>query len=324
MKKFYYAASLLALASLSVLTSCKKDTVAFPTNPQSNGNTPDLAYTTPWFPIIHDADGIFVSAQVIDEKTVIVSSYFNTYEYGMAKITNATGNFSGLTDAGAITLNDSVMVKSTALSYLSSIANYTLNLSNTATWKIAGNGTIVPAITRILPGTNNPTYSYDVTTWDVKWAPVHPRHLYALPPRPAITHLTTHSSHLDSLFYIAHKDSILTYLTDSTTRVVDSTFNVTTQFIIPIKNYTTNADSVFIYMTDINGLVYKRTALPTDVEATFTPNDFANTSSYDLASFKLQVNAIKYSHLDTVFGGVSKRYYFLKMASSIKYYQATR
>ena len=197
MKKLYYAASLLTLASLSVLTGCKKDTTPFPTNPQNNGTYPDLVYTTPWFPTISDADGIFVSVQVTDEKTVIISPYINLYEYGMAKVANSTGNFSNLADAGAITLNDSVLIKSTALSYLSSITNYTLNLSNTAVWNIAGNGGSIPATT-FTNNVSNPTYSYATDQWDSKWTPIYPRTLYALPPRPAITHLTINSTSSDS------------------------------------------------------------------------------------------------------------------------------
>src|ERR1700741_2436034 len=287
MKKLYYAASLLTLASLSVLTGCKKDTTPFPTNPQSNGTYPDLVYTTPWFPTISDADGIFVSVQVTDEKTVIISPYINLYEYGMAKVANSTGNFSNLADAGTITLNDSVLTKSTALSYLSSITNYTLNLSNTAVWNIAGNGGSIPATT-FTNGVSSPTYSYATDQWDSKWTPIYPRTLYALPPRPAITHLTINSTPSDSAYYKLKKDSILTYLSDSTTHTNDSIYNKTVQYSIPIKHYNTNADSIFIYMTDDKGFVYKRAPLPTDSLASFRPKDFAGYSSYDLPTFKLQ------------------------------------
>ncbi|HXD91856.1 MAG TPA: hypothetical protein VNX01_01515, partial [Bacteroidia bacterium] len=267
MNKLYYAASLLALTSLSVLTGCKKDTTPFPTNPQSNGVYPDLAYTTPWFPTIYDADGIFISNQVTDEKTVIISPYRNLYEYGMAKVTGTTGNFNNLIDAGNVTLNDSVLVKSTALSYLSSITNYTLNLSNTAAWSISGNAS-VPTMTNTLSGANNPTYLNDVTTWDTKWTPIL--------PRPLTVGSSTY--HLDSLY------------------------NATVQYSIPVK--TANADSTIIFMTDnVNGLVYKRTCLSTDTVANFKPNDFPISTVYDLPSFKLQISAIKYNHKDTLFGG---------------------
>ncbi|HKC69839.1 MAG TPA: hypothetical protein VKG26_16505 [Bacteroidia bacterium] len=312
MKKLYYAASLLAVVSLSVLTGCKKDTVAFPTNPQSNGTYPDLAYTTPWFPTISDADGIFISAQVTDEKTVIISPFVNSYEYGMAKVAGSTGNFSSLVDVGTVTLNDSVLVKGSDFSYLSSISNFTLNLGNGAVWNIGGNA---------FTATNtNPTYTYSPTLWDSKWAPVYPRTLYPLPVRPTITHLDSTSTPADSAYYNANKSTITTYLSDSTTHVNDSIYNRTVQYEIPIKNYTANADSVFIYMTDDKGFVYKRTALPTDSLATFKPNDFLGYSSYDLTTFKLQVNAINYQNAIIN----SKKYYFLKMASAIKYYQATK
>lgn len=320
MKKLYYAASLLALTSLSVLTGCKKDTEAFPTKQQTNNTYPDLVYTTPWFPTISDADGIFVSAQVTDEKTVVISPYKNVYEYGMAKIAASTGNFGSLTDGGAVTLNDSILVKGNDLSYLSNISSYTLNLANTAIWNIGGSSS-VSAMT-FTATNNNPTYSYDPANWDSKWAPIYPRTLVPLPPRPYITHLNASSTHSDSVYYNndTNKAMIKTYLADSTTHTNDSIYNLTVQYQIPIKNYTTNADSVFIYMTDANGFVYKRTALPSDSLATFKPNDFAGYSSFDLPSFKLQVNAINYQ--STMVN--SKKYYFLKMASSIKYYQATK
>ena len=185
MKKLYYAASLLTMVSLSVLTGCKKDTVAFPTNPQSNGTYPDLAYTTPWFPTIANADGIFISAQVTDEKTIVISPFANMYEYGMAKIASSTGNFNNnLVDGGTIILNDSILAKSTALSYLSSITNYTLGLSNRISWSIAGNGSSVSAITHTWSATSNPIYNYDPATWDSKWVPILPRKLYPVPPYP--------------------------------------------------------------------------------------------------------------------------------------------
>ncbi|HTA61449.1 MAG TPA: hypothetical protein VK835_03295 [Bacteroidia bacterium] len=321
MKKLYYAASLLTLASLSVLTSCKKDTTPFPTKSQSNGNYPDLVYTTPWFPTIADADAIFVSAQVTDEKTVIISPFKNEYEYGMAKLASGTGNFSTLLDGGAITLNDSVLAKSTALSYLSSISNFTLNLSNTARWHKAANGTDT-AFTFTSPRVN-PTYSYDPALWDSKWAPIYPRTLVAVPAYPFDT-IPFPYKHRDSLNYpnLTYKGAVALYKSDSTTHSVDSIYNATVQYTIPIKNYTTNSDSVFIYMTDDKGFVYKRTCLPTVDSAAFRPNDFPTPfyANYDLATFKLQVNAINYQ--PAIIN--SKKYYFLKMASAIKYYQPTK
>lgn len=310
MKKIYYAASLLTLASLSVLTGCKKDTTPFPTNPQSNGNYPDLVYTTPWFPTFSDADGIFISAQVTDEKTVIISPFMNEYEYGMAKVANSTGNFSSLADAGTITLNDSILNKSTALSYLSSLTNYTLNLSNTAVWNIAGSGS-VPATT-FTNNVSSPTYSYTPDQWDAKWVPIYPRTLHH---PSALTYSTIPHNALDSAHDLAAYNSALaTYITDST-------YNATNQYSIPIKLFTSNADSIFIYMTDDKGFVYKRIpSLLTDTITSFKPNDFAGYSSYDLPTFKLQINAIKYN--STMVG--TKKYYFLKMASAIKYYQATK
>jgi hypothetical protein len=275
MKKIFYTSSVLVALSLTLFTGCKKDTVAFPAKTQTDGTYVDLVYTTPYFPTVADADGILIAAQVTNQKTVIVSPFSNEYEYGMAKFTNATGNFSNLTDAGSITVNDSVLTKTTALEYLSSITNYTLNFSNQSAWNISGNSSNnIPALTYTLTG-SNPSYTLDITSWNSNWTPSYPQSL----------------------------------VTDS---------NVL--FTIPIKQYTSNADSVAIAMADNNGFSYHRTVSANDAVAKFRANDFAGYSTYDLKTFNLQVNAIKYN--STAAG--TKKYYFLKMQANIKYYQATK
>ena len=319
MKKIFYTSALLIVTlSLTVFTSCKKDEGPFPSNTQSNGVSPDLVYITPIFPNIANASGIIISAQVYDEKTVIISPFQNNYEYGMAKFTNVPGNFSSLVDVGSITLNDSNLVKSNVFSYLSSITTFSLNLSNTTSWKFGGNSNLT-GFTHTLNGVY-PTYADSFQKWDSKWTPIYPRTLYPVPTRPTITHLNPHSTAADSAYYNQNVSTIKTYLSDSTTHYNDSVYNVTVQYNIPIKNYISNADSVMIAMIDGSNFSYIRTVAPTDSLAGFKPNDFAGYPEFTLATFKLQINAIKYQ--DTVIN--AKNYYFLKMGSYIRYYGATK
>jgi hypothetical protein len=316
MKKIFYTASVLATLSVTLFTGCKKDTVAFPDKAQSNGTYSDLAYITPYFPAIADADGILIAAQVTNQKTVIISPYINIYEYGMAKFTNSTGNFASLADAGSITVNDSNLVKSSALSYLSSTSTYSLNFSNSAAWNIGGNGSF-QGTTYTLTGAN-PTYSNSFANWDSKWTPIYPKPLYVVPARPIKSNYTGASGSPGDT--IQFKADYSTYITDSVTHYKDSVYNATNQYSIAIKNYTSNADTVIIAMVDGSGFSYIRKAPATDSLAYFKPNDFLGYSSYDISTFKLQFNAIKYN--STMVG--AKKYYFLKMASYIKYYQATK
>ena len=287
MKKIFYTSSVLAALSLTLLSGCKKDTVAFPDKVQNNGTYADLAYITPNFPVIADADGILISAQVTNQKTIIISPFANEYEYGMAKFTNTTGNFSNLADAGTITLNDSTLAKSSTFSYLSTANAYTLNLSNTAKWNVGGNGAFGGIA--YTGNSNNPNYSNSITNWDSKWVPTYPRNLT----------LGSSTYHLDSLY------------------------NVSPAYSIPIKNYTDSlkTDSVNIVMVDNTGFYYSKTVSSKAITADFAPNDFASKPSFDISSFKLQINAINY---DTAITVNSKKYYFLKMQSNIKYYGATK
>jgi len=318
MKKIVYASGVLAALSLTLFTGCKKDSEAFPTKAQSNGVSTEFSYITPYFPTIADADGILISAQVYDEKTVIVTPFLNTYEYGMAKFTNTQGNFSSLFDAGTIKLNDSTLAKANDLSYLSSTSTFSLGLSGKAMWQISGNNG-VPSFNYKLNGVC-PAYGYSIPSWDSKWIPIYPRTLYPLPARPTITHINSSSSSSDSAYYNANKTDILAYLSDSTTRYKDSVYNATNQYSVPIKNYVVNTDTVIIALMDASGFTYIRKVNATDSVANFKPNDFTGYPNYDITTFNFQVNAIKYQ--DTTIG--AKNYYFLKMGSYIKYYNATK
>ncbi len=323
MKKIFYTAGVLATLSVTLFTSCKKDKEVFPTKTQSNGNFTEFSYTTPFFPTISDADGILIAAQVSNEKTVVVSPFVNMYEYGMAKFTNTTGNFSNLADAGNVSVNDSLLVKAADASYLSTISTYSLNFNNTIKWNVSGNGSVPTISNYFLPAGSNPTYTNSINNWDSKWIPIFPRILYAVPNRPAYTHLNSTSTHTDTVGHMADIININAFLSDSTTHNKDSTYNATNQYAIPITRFTSNADTVYIAMLDGSGFSYIRKMVPANVSdsaANFKPNDFAGYPSFDIKTFNLQVNAIKYN--SSVIN--SKKYYFLKMDANIKYYQATK
>lgn len=321
MKKIFYTAGILATLSLTLFTSCKKDKEVFPTKSQENGNYTEFSYSTPYFPTISDADGILIAVQVSDEKTVVVSPFVNMYEYGMAKFPASTGNFSSLVDAGTVSVNDSNLVKSSDNSYLSSATTFSLNFGNTVAWNVTGNGAN-PAMSNTLTG-SNPSYTYAINNWDSKWIPIYPRTLYAVPSRPAYTHLNSTSTHADTLAHNADITDITTFLTDSTTHTKDSVYNATVQYSIPISRYTSNADTVYVVIRDGSGFSYVRKMVPTlasDSVANFKPNDFAGYASFDQTTLNLQVNAIKYS--STMVG--TRKYYYLKMNANIKYYGATK
>ena len=114
--------------------------------------------------------------------------------------------------------------------------------------------------------------------------------------------------------------AVAAFKTDSTKRAKDSIYNVTSQFDIPIKKYTENADSVMIAMADGNGFAYRKTVAATDSVAKFAPNDFAGAGNYDISTFIMEISAIKY-HNQQVSG---KKYYFLQMASYLKYSQTSK
>ncbi|MHB8260251.1 MAG: hypothetical protein ACYDCN_05535 [Bacteroidia bacterium] len=327
MKKVFYTIGVLAFVSITVFTGCKKiNEGPFPAKPSAGGVTSDLAYTTPTFPNLSDASGILIAAQVHNLKTVIVTPFQNNYEYGMAKFTSTPGSFSNLIDVDSIWINGTNLAKSSTFSYLSSTSTFSLNFSNSTSWKLKGNGNI-PGFTYSLSGAY-PTYTDSFQKWGDDWLPTYPRTLPIVPTRPTVTHLPSHSDPnfiSDSTYYYANLSTINTYLSDSTLYSINTLYNTTPQFTIPIKYTVTtpgviNADSVYIIFSDGAGFLYQRKVPATDSIANFAPNDFAGYPSYNVSSFIMQLNAIKYK--DTVIN--SKNYYFLKMGSYIKYYGATK
>ena len=146
-----------------------------------------------------------------------------------------------------------------------------------------------------------------------------------MPPRPNVTHLNHHSSPADSLYYNLNFNIIQTYLADSTKHINDSIFDYTAQYSIPIKHFVSNADSVYITMADNNGFFYRKVNLPTDSISNFTPVAFykyfnGHIPSYDISTLRLEIDAIKFNSTMVA----TKKYYFLKMASYIKYNQTSK
>lgn len=323
MRKVYYSVVVLTLLSLVIFSGCKKvNEGPFPTKPNAGGTYPDLAYITPQFPTIGNASGILIAAQVHDQKTVVVTPYQNNFEYGMAKFTNSVGNFTTLIDAGSISLNDTNLTKSNLFSYLSSASNYNINLSGSTVWKLNGNsGNNIPAFNYTLNGVY-PFFTDSFTKWDNNWLPIYPRTLLALPaaptyPLPSVVPNSTYTpTHQDSVTY----NLAQTFKTDSIKHRTDSIYNATPQWTVPIKGRIFNADSVYIVLKDATGFLYHTTVAATTDSVAFTPNTFTGYQGYDVTSFIMQLNAIKYR--DTTISG--KNYYFLKMGSYIKYYGATK
>ncbi|HEX7414094.1 MAG TPA: hypothetical protein VF411_08610 [Bacteroidia bacterium] len=322
MKKVFYTVELFALVSITVFTGCKKiNEGPFPAKPSANGVYNDLAYITPSFPNLPDASGILIAAQVHNQKTVIITPFQNNYEYGMAKFTSTPGSFSNLVDVDSIWINGANLAKSSAFSYLSSTSTYSLNFSNATTWKLKGNSNI-SSLTYTLNGVY-PMYSDSFQFWADNWLPIYPRTLNALPTAPTypLPVLSSSSTPQDSLTY----NTAQTYKKDSITYHTNVVYNAKPQWTVPIKQTVTtpgvtNADTVYIVLGDGTGFLYQRKVPATDSIANFAPNDFAGYPSYNVASFTMQLNAIKYK--DTVISG--KNYYFLKMGSYIKYYGATK
>ena len=312
MKKIIYVSTVLATLSLTLFTGCKKDKEVFPTKPQSNGSSSDFAYITPYFPTVSDADVIFVSAQVHNGKTVVVSPFMNTYEYGIVKAGMSKGNFTSLVSIGGVKLNDSTLYQANNLSYLSNTSTQVLGLSNKAAWQISGANTFTYTLNGVCPA-----YGYNFTSWDNKWIPIYPRTLYTVPHRPSNPLTAQDSATYPNLSYTA---ALAVYKGDSTTYITDYNYNLTPQYTIPISNFVTNADTVIVTMFDASGFSYIRKIAADSAGIDFRPNTFKGYPSYDISTFNLQINTIRYQ--DTTVN--SKNYYFLKMGSYIKYYGSTK
>jgi hypothetical protein len=319
MKKIYYSVVVLTLLSIFFFTGCKKvNEGPFPSPPNAGGTYTDLAYTTPSFPTIAGASGILIAAQVHDQKTVIVTPFQNNYEYGMAEFASSPGNFSSLISANSVSLNANALTASNNNSYLSSTSNYTIGLSGSTSWQIQGNSSI-PTFNYTLNGVY-PSYADSFQNWDNNWLPVYPRSLPIVPAQPTVTHINDHSSHSDSTYYNQNLSTINTFLSDSLQYATNFSYNKAPQWTVPIRGYVFNADSVYIILKDGTGFFYQTKVATTVDSVAFSPNTFTGCqSSYDVTSFIMQINAIKYRDTVTSNG----KYYFLKMGSYIKYYGAT-
>ena len=329
MKKIYYSVVVLVLLSLVIFSGCKKiNEGSFPAKPNAGGNTGDLVYITPQFPIVGDASGVLISAQVHNQKTVIVSLFENIYEYGMAKFTNTQGSFNNLTNVGSISLDGTSLTSAANNYYVSPTSNFTIGLGSSTAWQIQG-GSSVPAFNYTLNGVY-PIFTDSFQNWANNWLPIYPRPLVTVPTPPSLTHLPTRPVPIpqtppswwinDSTSYYQNLPAINTYLVDSTKHSIDNAYNNKPQWTVPIRGYVFNADTVFIVLSDGAGFLYQRKIAATDSVANFAPNDFAGYPGYDVSNFTMQLNAIKYR--DTTIAG--KNYYFLKMGSYIKYYGATK
>jgi hypothetical protein len=313
MKKIYYSVVVLALLSIALFTRCKKvNEGPFPSNPPAGGTFNDLVYITPNFPTLSNATGILIAAQVHDQKTVIVTPFQNNYEYGMAQFANTPGNFSSLVSAGSISLNGTSLAASSANSYLSSTSTFSLNLGLSTYWQVG-----IPSFNYTLNGVY-PIYADSFQNWNNNWLPIYPRTLLTLPSPPSypLPVLTSTSTPVDSTTYAL----AMTYKSDSLTNHLNAVYNNTPQWTVPIKGYIFNADSIYIVLSDGASFFYQTKVSASVDSIAFTPNTFANYPSYNVTTFIMQLNAIKYR--DTVVSG--KNYYFLKMGSYIKYYGATK
>jgi len=281
MKKLIYTGKVLTIISLALLTGCKKDSkVEFPKQSSANGTTADFVYRTPTLPTFSDADGVLAAVYAHNYRIVTISPFEKEFEYGMAKFTNTTGNFNSLTDAGSVVLDTTLLVKASDLSYLSTATNYSINISNFAVWNVSGAGT-VPAMSYTMSA-GIPSHSLFSNTSTSYW---NDSWIPTFPKNPALNHS-------------------------------DSSFNTTSFAVIPIKNYVTNADSVIIIFNDGAGFNFTKKTAATDSIMTIAPNEFAGYPAYNASNLTLQINVIKYSN--TIVG--TKKYYFLRMTSYIKYW----
>ena len=282
MKKLIYNGKFLTIISLALLTGCKKDSkVEFPKQTTSNGTTADFVYRTPTIPTFSDADGVIAAVRTSNYRIITISPVEKEFEYGIAKFTNATGNFSVLTSADSVFMNGSNIDEGSDNSYLSNTSVFTLGFTWPTTYfKVKGAGT-VPAMSYTM-NTGVPAHSLFSNTatnyWNDSWVPTYPKN-------PAVNHS-------------------------------DSVFNITPFAVIPIKNYVTNADSVIIIFNDGANFNFTKKAPATDSIITIIPNELAGYPSYSTTNLTLQINVIKYN--TTTVG--TKKYYYLRMASYIKYW----
>jgi hypothetical protein len=274
MKKTTTAGTVLIIASLLAFTACKKkDKVNgdFPQQSVGNGTSPDFVYSSATLPSIKDADGILGAVNSYNYRIATLSPMSAYFEYGLAGFTNTTGNFSALTDAGAITVDTSALAKSSSMMYQSHPTTYSLNFNSAPiSWNVAGAGNM-PASAYTIPTGNNPSYNYfegQSVYWKDEWTPIA-------------------------------QGSSVTYS-------------------IPVKNYTSNADTVCFIFKDGGSYYFEKKVPATDSIASFTASDFANVSAAaDLTTLTFEINAVKYYPVTVG----TKKYYFLRMDAHKKYWQ---
>lgn len=313
MKKLVYAGKVLTIASLVVLAGCKKDKGTFPTKPDAGGSTGDYVYKTPTIPSLY-ADGILTAVQMHSYHIVTVSPVEKDFEYGMAKFTNSTGNFSSLADADSVTVNSTNLVKAGDFSYLSAIETPTLSFSGVISWMVKG--APFSGATTTYTNTSNPYYKYfsisSAGYWSDNWLPVFPKDTTG--KRPKI-YLTLADSTLNPTRYQQFKDSLISFRTDST-------WNETPYASLPIKNSIMNADSVYFIWDDAVNFHLQKVIPATDSLFYIKPSYFDkkwtnNVQSYVPTNFTMQINAIQYTSA-TLSG---KLFYFLKMGSYMRYWK---
>ena len=292
MKKLINTGKFLAILSLVILQSCKKDSkVDFPTQTPAGGNYADFTYNTPTIPSIADADAILAAVHVHNYRIVTKSPVEKEYQYGMAFFANTTGNFSSLVAADSVSVDTAKLVMGSDNSYISNTSTYSLNFSGTNTWKVKGIGSVSAATYTDVSA--DPTFTYFTSAtpkyWDDSWVP--------LSAKDSITNPTTAA--------------------DLAANIQTRIYNFKINYTIPIKAYASNADTVFIIFNDGAGYNYQRKVAATDSIATFKPMDFWGMSGYSLSNLTMQINAVKYHN---AVAGTKKNYY-LKVGSYIKYWK---
>lgn len=299
----YGKLSVFAAALALVATSCKKDVGEFPKQSVAGGTDNDFVYDAPVLPGIKDADGIIAAVEMHNYRIEIVSPFEKTYQYGMAEFTNTTGNFSVLTGAGAVVVDTSNLTANASGLYQSYPTTYSLNFgSNNTAWSVSGAGGFAATAYTVPAG--QPSYSLLPSTfvsyWKDEWVPTAPRTL--------VIPVLGGNTHADSVKYATAKQQYHT----------DSLYNATPCVTLPVKNYVANTDTMVVLWHDDAGYSYYKKVPATDSLALITPNDFGTNTNYSITSnFKMEISLVKYH---PVMSG-SKKLYFIRMSSYVKYWR---
>ncbi|MGZ4036036.1 MAG: hypothetical protein ACXVP4_14325 [Bacteroidia bacterium] len=315
MKKLVYAGKLLTIASLVVLAGCKKDKKeAFPTQPNAGGNTSDYVYGTPTIPSLY-ADGILTAVQMHSYHIVTISPVEKDFEFGVAKFTNTTGNFSAMADADSVRVNSVNLTKYSNNFYASNLENVNNGFSGIISWYVKG--ATFSGATTSFAATGNPTYKYfsidSSKYWSDTWLPVFPIDTTNLRPK---IYIAAADSMLDLPRYDKFRDSLILFQADSTSNEIPYAS-------LPINNYAVNADSVYFIWDDNVAFRTKRVVAATATTFYIKPSYFdkkwtGGQTSYVAANFTMEINLIQYNSA-TLSG---KLFYFLKMGSYKRYWKA--